>query len=144
MTPQEAVAAPADVIQCLTEWFEAVQPWTLPQDDFSKEEVEALITTTQNFREALGSYGYALDTEGGGRDLSAGFSDSFTLTRNLIDISARFLWQCYTDSDMDAPVDMEWDTHVFLTKYAEGYQMPDDEDLRPAYVSNFYDGPEED
>jgi len=132
------------LLEALEKWLKAVDPWTWPasEADLTSDQVLQLVTTTRELRRQIGDLACTATGEPPNVVLHPLFSDGHALIRNLIGLSGSFLWQHYTDSDTDSPCDMEWDVHTLLEKADIGYTKPVDEYLQPAYVSNYYDGPE--
>lgn len=123
-----------DLITPLDEWLKVVR-----QEDICREE---LIRTTDELVHQLQEIRVALPGEDYPRKLHPQFSQANHIVRSLIDLSGSFLWGNYTDSDTDAPCDLEWDVHHLQRDLNPAHVIP--EDVEPAYVmGTVYPTPED-
>lgn len=120
-----------DPADALNEWLEACGPYCEPRDGTDAEAIE-LIRTAKALVEFLrSSTAYE----------HADHHNAWMIGDNVLHLSMQFLTGQYTDSDTDAPCDIEWDVYSFLERAIEGYKRPADH--YPAYVlSTIYPTPE--
>lgn len=111
------------MIEALNNWLECVR-----HEDIDKFH---LVLATQSLVDELNTISVAYRTPEGST-LHPQFSEAFNINRNLIGLSAQFLWGLYTDSDTDAPCDIEWDVHHLMKAILPSYEIP--ADVGPAYV----------
>jgi hypothetical protein len=112
-----------DLIEPLNTWLVVVRNEDIDSDN--------LVAATTNLVEALKEMMTATG-EYPNRHLHPQFSEAHHIIRNLIGLSGQFLWNVYTDSDTDAPCDLEWDVHHLQKAIDDSYTIPDD--VEPAYV----------
>lgn len=126
--------APLDLITPLNAWLTVVREDDIPKTD--------LVKTTRDLKEALGELRVGLPGEAP-RTLHPLFFQAHAIMTALLDLSARFLWDDYTDSDTDAPCDLEWDVHHLQQALNPSHVFP--ADIQPAYVmATVFSGPPED
>jgi hypothetical protein len=115
-----------DLMGPLDAWVEVV--WKLPDEEVDPT---TLYQVTKDLRDALGQLIYATG-DYPDRSLSPFFSQAHAIIRNLIGLSGQYLWQDYTDSDVDARCDLEWDVHSLARAIDPHHDIP--ESVTPAYV----------
>ena len=143
--PTEYPTIEADpIIKALDEWYRATEPWMIPKEaeEITDEEVLLLYHTMLVLRQRLSVFTSAIGQPMVNRELHPLFSDANQVIGHLIALTGSYLGQHYSDSDMDASSDVEWDVNQLLEKADIGFITP--MDVRPAYVSNYFDGPPED
>jgi len=123
------------IVMALEQWVEATSPYCEPRKPGREEEV-LFVERTRWLLFLLKEISHK---ELDGKGL---WGDSFAIRRSIMGLSAQFLWDDYTDSNTDEPCDVEWDVHTLLSKLDKDHKVPDE--VRPAYVGNYYEGPKED
>lgn len=124
------------MIDALNHWLAVVR-----EDDI---DTFHLVLTTQTLVNELRSIDIiGRDSDTGHNVLHPQFSEAHAIARNVIALSGSFLWGVYTDSDTDAPCDVEWDVHNLTKAILPSYKIP--ADVGPAYVmGTVYPTPEGD
>ena len=117
------------LIEHLNEWVEATTAYSddpLPNNQRLIDSSHELIGDLRNYT----PYGHDEHHHG------------WQISELVLGVSARFIFGHYTDSDTDAPADVEYDVHNHAAAVDPLYQVP--EDITPAYViGTVYDTPEE-
>lgn len=114
-----------DLVPALRAWTDVVfeEEWS---DD-------SLVASTRLLRNALREVAKVREEDNPvPRELPDYFSEAYQITRNLIGLSGQYLWDDYTDSDVDARCDVEWDVHMLQKALDPTHTIPDD--VEPAYV----------
>lgn len=115
------------ITEQLERLISSYEPYCEPRDATPEEEAEMISASKEMLAEI------SRVTEGV-TVASSLWSKSFTITRNLADLSGRFLFGLYSDSDTDAPCDLEYDLCKLREALDPEYSMPSPDEVQPAYV----------
>lgn len=94
--------SPATTIEALDRWIMAVNAYPDGSDPSTPEMRQELLDSTDALHTILAKVSI-LDVK-----------EAFTIRRNLITLTAQFLFNDYSDSDTDAPCDMEYDVYRLM------------------------------
>ena len=110
----------------------ALQCWCDVVFEESWEQM-TLMNATQLLCDALESVARVREANNPGpRELPEFVSEALQIRQKLVDLSGRYLWHTFTDSDVDARCDIEWDVHKLQQAIDPTHVIPSD--VEPAFV----------
>lgn len=134
-----------DMLKAVSEWDAATEPWCIPEDHFTNDQILGLVNTARKLNSAIIDafpYPHMVSDTPAFQKANENWKLAYNVRASVRDLTAKFLVGEYTDSNTDEPNDVVWDVHNLHQLLNPGFVIPDE--VRPSYVGNIFDGPPED